>query len=75
MLHVVEKMSARFCAWSVERISALIDLYEAHPCLYNTKSKDYHDRDCRVKAIAEIATALEVTGTSLHAYMYSTAMC
>ena len=48
--------------WTTEMIDRLIDLYEERPCLYNTKMKEYHDRDLRKKALEEIATALDVSG-------------
>ena len=48
--------------WTMDKITELIDLYEDYPCLYNTKDKNYHDRDCRNKAVAEIAAKLEITG-------------
>jgi len=48
--------------WTEERIDELISLFEDRPCLYNTKSKDYHNRDRRKKAFDEIAATLEVTG-------------
>ena len=41
--------------WTTEMIDRLIDLYEERPCLYNTKMKEYHDRDLRKKALEEIA--------------------
>ena len=59
-MHMVAKMAA--VSWTVDKIAQLIDLYETYPCLYNTKDKKYHDRDCRNKAIAEIAAALDNTG-------------
>ena len=49
-------------AWTAELIDRLIELYQERPCLYNTKMKEYHDRDMRKKALEEIATAIEVPG-------------
>ena len=49
-------------AWTAERVSELIDLYENHPCLYNTKRKDYSNRNARSEAIEAIASTLHVTG-------------
>ena len=49
-------------AWSGEKIVSLIELYEANPCLYDTKCKDYHNRDKKKKAVAEIASTLEMSG-------------
>ena len=48
--------------WTEEKVDELITLYEARPCLYDTKSKQYSNRDSRRKALAEIATALATTG-------------
>ena len=48
--------------WINVKIEELIDLYEARPCSYNTKMKEYFNRDLRGKAIEEIATALQVPG-------------
>ena len=55
-----EKMAA--VVWSVETIGKLIELYEERSCLYNTKMKEYHDRDLRKKAMDEISTAMEISG-------------
>ena len=55
-----EKMAA--VVWSVETIGKLIELKEERPCLYNTKMKEYHDRDLRKKAMDEISTAMEISG-------------
>ena len=57
--YMVVRMAA---VWTKDKITELIDLYEDYPCLYNTKDKNYHDRDCRNKAVAEIAAKLEITG-------------
>ena len=32
-------------AWSTERVERLIEFYEARSCLYDTKSKEYFNRD------------------------------
>ena len=45
------------------KVEQLIDMLENRECLYNTKSKDYHNRDKRRSATQEIATALTATGT------------
>ena len=49
--------------WSNAKVEQLIDMLENRECLYNTKSKDYHNRDKRRSATQEIATALTATGT------------
>lgn len=55
-------MAEKSVSWTVDLVERLIDLYESYPCLYNVKDKEYHDRDKRSKALAEIAGVLEVTG-------------
>lgn len=47
---------------TVSAVSELITLYEEKPCLYNTKLKDYFNRDLRGKALQEIADKLGRTG-------------
>ena len=66
--HMICKMaerSVRSVSWTPELTDQLIDLYEVYPCLYNTKDKDYHYRNKKSKAFAEIATTLEMTGTCM----------
>ena len=50
--------------WSSEDVEYLIELWKSYECLHNTKSKVYHDRDVRKKALEEIKAKLdiEVTG-------------
>ena len=55
--------------WSTERVEHLIDLYEARSCLYDTKSKEYFNRDKRTKALQEISDTLNVPGLSDLMYM------
>ena len=45
--------------WSNEKVSELIDAFQAKPCLYNTKHKSYHNRDLRRKAHVQLS---ELTG-------------
>jgi len=40
-------------SWSNEKAAELITMYEQEPCLYNTKNKDYHNRDLRSLKISE----------------------
>ena len=56
--------------WTEQKVRELIVLYEERPCLYNTKSKEYHNRDLRNKSYEEIASQLGITGnsTSLHSF-------
>ena len=58
-----KKMAA---VWTVNKIEQFIDLYEQRPCLYNTKMKEYHDRDIRKKAMEEISGVLEVSVPTFH---------
>ena len=51
--------------WTTEKASELIDLYAERPLLYNIKDKKYRDRDLRSKALAEIASALDIPGLSI----------
>lgn len=48
--------------WSTDRVSSLIDLYEERPCLYNTKHKDYFNRDTRSKSLLEISEVIGLEG-------------
>ena len=58
--------------WTEERIDNLIMLLDERPCLYNTKSKDYFNRDRKKKALDEIAAVLDITGkrSFFHTYSY-----
>ena len=55
--------------WTPEKIS---ELNEEKPCLYNTKHKDYFNRDLRGKALSEIS---EVIGLEGKKCMASTSSC
>ena len=49
--------------WTDERTERVIALFEERPCLFNTKIKDYSNRDKKGKAYDEIANAMgHVTG-------------
>ena len=48
--------------WTEERIDTLITLLDERPCLYNTKSKDYFNRERKKAALEEIAEVLGITG-------------
>ena len=52
-------------SWTVNLVEQLIDLYEGVPCLYNIKDSEYHDRNKKNRAFAEIATTLGLTGMYL----------
>ena len=48
--------------WTNEAVTELIDLYEERPCLYDTKHKDYYNRDLRGRALSEIADKTGFSG-------------
>ena len=52
---VTKRSSAR---WSNDLIFRLIDEYEAHPCLWDICSKDYHNRDVTGKVKQEMEVRL-----------------
>ena len=45
--------------WTEVNVGELITLYEERPCLYNTKSKDYFNRNYRSKTLEEIEANFE----------------
>ena len=47
--------------WNYENVCKLIECYEKFPRLYNTKSKEYRNRDKRDKASREIAETERTT--------------
>ena len=49
-------------SWSAEKTFQLIELYEANQCLYDTKAKQYHDRNLKSRVLAEMAADLDVPG-------------
>ena len=48
--------------WTEVVVTELIDLFQERPCLYNTKSPNYFNRDRRNKALDEISKTLGTTG-------------
>ena len=48
--------------WSDDKLGTLIDMYQERIYLYNTKHKDYFNRDIRNKAFSEIAKEHGTTG-------------
>ena len=50
-MEMATKSMSEEILWSSSRTVELIELYEAHPCLYNTKLKEYHDRNLKSKAL------------------------
>ena len=63
-MEMATKSMSEEILWSSSRTVELIELYEAHPCLYNTKLKEYHDRNLKSKAWGVISTVLSVPGKS-----------
>ena len=55
---VTRAMAAVSSMWTTEKVVLLISLYEERPCLYETTSKDYFNRDLRNKALQEIVASL-----------------
>ena len=49
--------------WNYDTICQLIDCFEKFPCVYNTKLKEYRNRDKRDKALREIDEMLGTTST------------
>ncbi len=48
--------------WTTEKVTELIDMYKQYSCLYNTKDKDYHNRNLRSQAISNLAKAMGCEG-------------
>ncbi|XP_076057415.1 uncharacterized protein LOC143034956 [Oratosquilla oratoria] len=46
------------CCWSLEEECMLIDMYEAHPYLWNVKHEDYFKRGLRDKTLLQISEAI-----------------
>ena len=47
--------------WTQEKETELIELWKARS-FHDISSEKYHDRDCKEKALQEMASALEVSG-------------
>lgn len=66
-IHVAKRiMAVSEYRWTEERVEELISLFEERPCLYNTKAKDYFNRDKKKKALDEIAAVLGATSKLPH---------
>ena len=48
--------------WTHNKLGTLIDMYQERINFYNTKHKDYFNRDIRNKAFSEIAKEHGTTG-------------
>ncbi len=72
--HAFKKQSvvADKTEWSVAKVNRLIELYEAHPLLYNTRLKEYHNIHLKNEALKIIAADLDLTSNV--AYMILNAM-
>ena len=71
---MASKSTSGTIEWNYENVEQLIELYEQRPCLYDTKSKDYFNRDVRNVALQDIAKILNTTGKSIkniHKYIYN----
>ena len=69
-------------SWSMEKTFRLIEFYEENPCLYNTKEKQYHNRNLKSRVLVEILTALDVSSQSfiliiliIHLHLPRIVMC
>lgn len=54
--NVIISHKYKMAAWTVPKVSELIELLQQYPHLYDTKNKSYHDRDIRGKALNCIKT-------------------
>eukprot|EP00731_Ephydatia_muelleri_P000817 Em0001g817a len=63
---MASKSTSGTIEWNYENIEQLIELYEQRPCFYDTKSKDYFNRDVRSVALQDIAKVLNTTVGKLH---------
>ncbi|KAL5515722.1 hypothetical protein EMCRGX_G000929 [Ephydatia muelleri] len=60
---MASKSTSGTIEWNYENIEQLIELYEQRPCFYDTKSKDYFNRDVRSVALQDIAKVLNTTAS------------
>ena len=54
----LRRTRAMAAVWTTAKVVSLIALYEERPCLYETTSKEYFNRDLRNKALQEIVESL-----------------
>lgn len=47
--------------WKESTTEKLLQLYKDNPCLYDSKCKDYHNRDTKRKVLEDIARSIGVT--------------
>ncbi len=50
--------------WRDELVQELIDMYRERTCLYDSKSKDYHNREVKKKCYEEMADQIGSSGKS-----------
>ena len=67
-MEMATKSMSEEILWSSSRTVELIEQYEAHPCLCNTKLKEYHDRNLKSKAWREISTVLSKSPIQYHTH-------
>ena len=48
-------------SWSMEKTFRRIEFYEGNPCLYNTKEKQYHDRNLKSREYYVSMSSLKMT--------------
>lgn len=58
---MASKSTSGTIVWNYENVEQLVELYEQRPCLYDTKSKDYFNRDVRNVALQDITKILNTT--------------
>ena len=50
--------------WTKEKTADLIDMYRNYPCLYATTSKDYSNRNLKIKALDELSIAFSTNNNN-----------
>ena len=51
--------------WKESTTEKLLQLYRDNPCLYDSKCKDYHNRDTKRKVLEDIARTIGVSSKSI----------
>ena len=55
--------------WTTAKCNDVIDLWQTHPCLFQTTCKEYHNRNVKSRSIEQIATVLQTTGRCLNSVL------
>lgn len=55
-------MAAQRVIWTQAMEAQLVELWQAHPSLFDVASQIYHDRNNREKSWSEIAAQLQLPG-------------